>query len=414
MIVSASIPNSLIKENMLKSAITMTHSEAFVYHDGNKMNGIADNYADSIWLNVAWYMGKESAFTASVNTVYYDGEKDWEAVGLYQAVTDESREANTDYTRYWHGTAGVIRIFHLFTDVNGIRRIGFLTILGLAAIIMILLMKDGKDNVAVLFFISICMVKIWNVRLSMEYQPAFILGFLMCILYLLFEKKGDDSLLSLAIVSGSGIAFFDFLTTETIVVLLPLILVITVRGLENRIEPFEKSIIMLLSQVGAWGISYIMTVLAKWFLATIITEENKFAMAIYMTGERIGGNKPGTGELGPVLKWLSAPAANLSVLFGGNKRLDITAILIGSVFVLIFVGISFGCFRYGSKERRVANLLLSVLGSVVLVRYLVLNNHSYIHAFFTYRGMISLIMAMFSLIILNKESLLYARKKDVA
>jgi len=45
------------------------------------------------------------------------------------------------------------------------------------------------------------------------------------------------------------------------------------------------------------------------------------------------------------------------------------------------------------------------LGSVILVRYLVLNNHSYLHAFFTYRGMISLIMAMFSIVILNVEKL---------
>ena len=405
MIVSASIPNNYIKENMLKSAITMTQSEAFAYYNGNKMNGIADNYADSIWLNVAWYMGEEIPFLASVNTRYYDGEKEWEGIGLYQAVTDESREANTDYTRYWHGTAGIIRMFHLFTDVNGIRSIGLVATLGLAAIIMILLIKDEKDSVAVAFFLSLCIIKIWNIRLSMEYQPAFILGFLMCILYLLFEKKGDDCLLSLSVVSGTAMAFFDFLTTETIAILLPLVLVITVRGLENRVERFGKSVVMIISQVLAWGMAYGMTILAKWFLATILTGENKFVMAIHMVGERIGGNKPGTGELNPVLQLLSAPAANLAVLFGANKRLDRTAIAIGIVFVVFFVGLSFFCIKYGKKERRAANGLLCLLGSVILVRYLVLNNHSYLHAFFTYRGMISLIMAMFSIVILNVEKL---------
>ena len=237
------IPNNLIQENMKKSAITIGKSAAFAYCDGDKMNGIADNYADSIWLNVAWYMGKGNPIISSVDTWYYDGEQAGENVGLYQAVTQDTTKPNTDYTRYWHGTAGVIRILHLFTDVIGIRNFGFLTTLFLAAVLMILLIKNGKDLTAV-FFLSLCIIKIWNIRLSMEYQPAFIIGFLMCILYLLFEKKGDNFLLPLAIVGGEVIAFFDFLTTETVVILLPLILVITVRALEGRIGETKLNLLL--------------------------------------------------------------------------------------------------------------------------------------------------------------------------
>ena len=58
MILSASIPNSFLKKNMVKSALTITQADTFAYCEGNKLSGIADNYADSIWLNVAWYMGK--------------------------------------------------------------------------------------------------------------------------------------------------------------------------------------------------------------------------------------------------------------------------------------------------------------------------------------------------------------------
>ena len=58
LILSACIPNEKIQENMLKSALTYAQEDAFSYCDGNRLNGVADNYADSIWLNTAWYMGK--------------------------------------------------------------------------------------------------------------------------------------------------------------------------------------------------------------------------------------------------------------------------------------------------------------------------------------------------------------------
>ena len=376
-------------------------TEAFAYCDGNKMNGISDNYADSIWLNVAWYMGKENPFFSSIDTKYYDGEEKEEIIGLYLAVTEENQSANTDYTRYWHGTAGIIRIFHLFTDINGVRNIGFIMTLCLAAVIMIFLIRDGKDITAVFFFLSLCIIKIWNIRLSMEYQPAFIICFGMCILYLLFEKRGDRNLVPLSIVSGTLIAFFDFLTTETIVILLPLILVVTVREIDKRIESFGKSIHFIIVQGIVWLGAYGITILSKWCLASIITGINKFTTALHSAGERIYGNIPGTGGLSLAVQKFVAPAANLAVLFGSSKRLDVYAIIVGVLFLVVFIIIAFLCLKFGKEESRTATWLLIILGSAILVRYLVLNNHSYLHAFFTYRGMISMIMALFSIVIIN-------------
>ena len=404
MILSASIPNSFLKKNMVKSALMIARTDAFAYCEGNKLSGIADNYADSIWLNVAWYMGKENPCFSSIDTKYYDGEDKGERAGLYLAVTKESQEANTDYTRYWHGTAAVIRIFHLFTDLNGIRMIGFVVILGLAAAIMILLIRDGKDCAAVCFFLSLCMIKIWNVRLSMEYQPAFMIGFLMCILYLLFEKKGDECLILLSVMGGTLIAFFDFLTTETVVILLPLILVVAVRGMEHRIGSFDKSMASIIVQGMGWFGAYVMTIFVKWCLASVLTGTNKFMSAFNSAGERISGSNPGTGELSFLMQKLAAPAANLSVLFGGSDRLSGISFVLGILFFVLFSVISLGTLRFGKKENKTATKILIILGSIIMVRYLVLNNHSYIHAFFTYRGMMSMVIALLFIILLNKKS----------
>ena len=401
LIVAAMIPNHRIQENMRKSAIAIGKEDAFAYQDGDRMNGIADNYADSIWVNVAWFMGKENPVESSINTWYYDGENAGENIGLYKAVIEETTNPNTDYTRYWHGTAGVIRILHLFTDATGIKNLGFLTILTLAAILMILLIRDGKDLLAVAFFLSICAVKIWNVRLSMEYQPAFIIAFFMCILYFCMEKRGNGKLLFLAIVGGELIAFFDFLTTETMVILLPLILVITRRALDGRIGTGKDNLRLIITQGIAWLASYGMTIFVKWLLASAITGENKLLIALHMAKERVNGNVLMGEGINSVLQIWMAPAANLSVLFGGTKRIEVFPLTAGIILVFIFFMIFVISMCKVTKEKKTAFIMLFVLGIMIIMRYVALSNHSYLHAFFTYRGLISLILAMLSMILLN-------------
>ena len=401
LIATAMIPNRYIKENMKKSAAVIGEANAFAYCDGNKMNGIADNYADSIWLNVAWFMGKGNPFVSSIDTRYYDGENQGQNIGLYLAVTEEVTEADTDYSRYWHGTAGIIRIFHLFMDLNGIRYIGFMIVLCLAAIIMILLIKNGKDWIAVSFFLSICAIKIWNIRLSMEYQPAFMIGFLMCILYLLFEKKGNDILLLLAIIGGTLIAFFDFLTTETVTILLPLILVISVRTLDKRIKGWKENLIFVIMQGIVWLMSYGITIVMKWSLASVVTGENKFTLAFNMAKERVNGTIPVSGNTDLFSRIWIAPAANLTVFFGGTKRIEYLPLFIGIACLVFFLSISMVCIWKAKEEKKAAMGVLLLLGILILFRYMVLNNHSYLHAFFTYRGLISLNMAMFAVIVIH-------------
>ena len=414
LIAAAAIPNHALQKNMEKSAVFYTKSEAFAFCDKDKMNGIADNFADSIWVNVAWYMGKGNPIVSSIDTMYYDGEGRGQNEGLYEAVTDEMQKGNTDYTRYWHGTAGVIRILHLFTDVNGIKYLGLITALSLAAVIMILLIREGKDVLAITFAVSICAVKIWNISLSMEYQPAFILSFLFCILYLRFEKKGNKYLNFLSIVGGTATAFFDFLTTETMVILLPLILVITVRTLDGRLETWKSSFKFIFIQGMVWGISYGAAIFIKWLLATVLTGENKFALALFTAKERVNGTIYLHGSENMFLQRWNALAANLTALFDGTERIEDIPLKAGIILLVMFDMIFVMCMLKTRKEsqtakialktgqeRQTVTVMLFLLGFIVIFRYMVLSNHSYLHAFFTYRGLVSLIMAMLSVIVVN-------------
>lgn len=395
------LPNSLIQENMQESAKTYSQAEAFVYSSDRRLNKTTDNYADAIWLNIAWYMGKGNPFTAALDTCYYDGEELGENVGLYKAVTKEI-EPNTDYTRYWHGTAGIIRFLHLFTDVEGMKKIGFGMSLFLAALLMALLIWKGKSSLAVCVCLSLCMVQIWNIRFSMEYQPAFLISLGMCIGYLCVEKKGDTYLNVLSIIGGVLIAFFDFLTTETMVFLMPMILVTAVRSMEGRLADFTAEFWKVVRNGVLWMGAYVGTFVTKWILVSVILGENKVTAAMESVQERIGGDLYETQKLHGIFQRLKAPAANLAVLFGAKQRTDFLSLCLGVVWLL---GVSLWVLYFfsGKKKDKTATKILLFLGSMILLRYVVLCNHSYLHAFFTYRGLVSLLLAIFCILVINSD-----------
>ncbi|MBQ8403654.1 MAG: hypothetical protein IJX55_04420 [Clostridia bacterium] len=390
LLVSASaLPNESIRANMEKSALSYADKDAFSFENGKKINSISDNYADTILLNVAWNMGEGNPLTSSLDTKYYDGEEFGESYGLYLAVT-EGKAPNTDYTRYWHGSAVFVRLLHLVTDVNGVKIIGFSVSLLLLALTLFLLCSKKHYDIAVLICISLCVVQIWNVRLSMEYQPAFIIAFLLCILCLLLERKSDTYVTLLCVAGGTLVCFFDFLTAETLTLLLPLMLVIAVRAKEKRLSTFRESVIILAKCGTAWLASYAGAFIAKWTAATVATGENAFAKALSFAGERVGGEVSGTQEMPNT--FFSSVTANLGAMLGTQRRLDYPATFLTLAIIILLLVSVWYLFRTADGEKTAAKLLL-LLGSLVLVRFLVLNNHSFIHCFFTYRALAPTVFA---------------------
>lgn len=397
LVFSALIPNKLLRENFKSSALSYAQTEAFQFHNGAKWNGIADHYADTILLNVAWHMGEGNPLTAAVDTDYFDGGEYGESVGLYLSVT-EAAAPNTDYTRYWHGGAMAVRLCHLFTDVDGMKTLGLVIVLILSSATIGLLYHRGHGDLAVLLLLSLAAIQVWNIRLSLEYQAAFMVTLALCPLYLILERKDDDLLTLLSVVGGVSIAFFDFLTTETLTILLPLILVTAVRAKEGRLQPLGESLRLMAGCSLCWGFAYAGTFLVKWTAATLVTGEDAFELAITMAAERVNG-AAGLGETSPD-SIFSAVFANLTVLFGGTERVQMERVIPGLAVSLGVAG-SLWYLLHKKDGNRDAALLLWLLGSVVFVRYLVLNNHSYLHEFFTYRALAAPVLALLLAVRLN-------------
>ncbi|MBE7030478.1 MAG: hypothetical protein E7409_03500 [Ruminococcaceae bacterium] len=396
---ACAIPNGAIRANMTESALAYKQAEAFSFENGEKLRNIADNYADSILLNITYQAGNGNPFVSALDTKYYSGGEYGLNAGLYLAVTGDV-PADTDYTRYWHGGVLLLRPLHLMMNIATIKIAGMVAIVALALVVLIVLVKRKNRKTALAFLIALLCVQIWNVRLSLEYQSAFFLGFAMCLAFLYAEQKHPAALTYLSVVGGLLTVFFDFLTCETVAILLPLVLVVSCRAEENRTRTSGEEFRHLAACIVCFLLAYLAAFPLKWLLASMVTGENKFIPALFSAGERMGSVSDGQKTGNIIESMYLAVMANLSALFGSTQRVEPGRVIAG----LLICAVVFGTVLYlfdKKRDARSALLPLLTLGGVVLVRYMVLPNHSYLHGFFTYRALITPITAILVSVLLH-------------
>lgn len=393
LILTSLIPNGKIRTNMFGSAEQYNGADPFYQSAGR--NSVTDNYADVILLNVLWNIKSDDAFVSSLDTKYYDGDDGvtdrGENYGLFSAVFEDT-PPNTDYSRYWHGSVIFIRPLMLLGDVRVVKLAGIIFALLFLIIDCIMLIKRGQKFGAAALVISFLAVQMYNIRLSLEYMPTVLICLGMLPFFVSLEKRGDVPLSVLSVICGTMTAFFDFLTTETLTILIPLIIIMMTRKNEGRFEGFKRELVTSAKCGVSWGGAYLCTFLVKWTAASIVTGENKFIAAIFSAEVRVNGEAE---ELSPVMQMILAPLANISAMFGGYERVSPANIIAGLfITAAISAGIFF-IFRRGEKGsgKGFARLML-VLGFVPYLRYIVLNNHSYLHEFFTYRAQAASVLAL--------------------
>ena len=278
LVAAAAIPNERIYDNMYESAMFFKNHAPYV--NESQLRLAQDNYADVILLNVTWNMGSDP-FVSTLNSAYYDGndgENDYgENWGFY--CTLEGTPPNKDYSRYWHGMAALIRPFMLFTDIDGIKLIGLTAAFVLLAVNAALLIIKRQYFAAGALVAALMCVHVWNIYISREYQPAVLVTLALLPLYILFEKN-DGALSIFAVISGVMIAFFDFLTCETLTILIPLLIVFIMRKQDNRLPTFKGCLCLTIKCGAAWFLSYAGAYIVKWSAASLVTGENKFATAL--------------------------------------------------------------------------------------------------------------------------------------
>lgn len=411
-IAATAIPKYKIRENLLASAKYLLEEEALFHQlrEGDRRTEI-HNYADATTLNILYSIDGKDRVKEILISPFYSKK-----ATLEQPVTEllldrimYERQADTLYDRYWHGMILVLRPLFLIATLQQIRWIFLGVLLGSMLVLSVLLLRKKQKQACILLWLGALTVQLPVVAFCAEYVPVFFITFWISIAMVLLEKR-RERILSLCVVSGVCVAFFDFLTTETLAFVIPLALVYCIWDYNGRLKGIKEEFYYFITAGICWAGAYAGTYLVKWGLSGLVYGEERFSAALAQFAGRQGNEavsfaidslgqngipemaiKNAGGDILP--QFLSAVVINIRLMMGlsGEISLEKLALLL-SFLVFIFVVIAY-LFRKPGKTGTLPKVLC-LLGIVPMLRMMVLNNHSIEHCFFVYRGLYGTIFCM--------------------
>ncbi len=375
----ALIPKSAIISNLKSSSDYMTERAVFFPINKNDNASIADRYADSIWLNITYGYDNKAPLSSVMRAAYYHNDTENENTNLRNAVY-QNLTPNLNYTRYWHGTTAIIRPLLVILPVQKIYILNAVILILLIVLMLITIKHYLGKGVLFCLLPALTAVSIWYVPYSIEYVPCFFIMCISSIAVLTLGKKGITAASMLFFLTGGFTAYFDFLTTETITLLMPLILLLIYKYNLMEIQNMKDGFRLMFKCCVLWLAGYAVTWLTKWTLASIILKENAFASAFSGATNRISGS---VSDMNLYELCISALLRNLMCIFPFSliSKNGFLYVLLSLSFILIFY-----YFFKRSSAKCAINKLLLLPALLPYIRFIVLSNHSYLHYFFTYRA----------------------------
>ena len=413
-VLSSSIPKYIIRENLLKSANYLDSSEGLVYQlkQGDRRTEL-HNYADATTLNILYSIdGKDRVKDIFISPFYSDKMDLSKQVTelLIERITYE-RAADTMYDRYWHGMVLILRPLLTVFTIMQIRWIFLGALLGLMTLLTAMLIKRKQKFLAVLLWLSALAVQLPVIAFCMEYVPVFLLTFLFSVVVIKWENN-RDAILRLCIVNGTCVAFFDFLTTETVAFVIPMAIIYCIWNSKGKLKKIKEELVYIIKAGCLWMGSYVMTYLIKWCLASIAHGEERFSVALQQfvgrQGNQVLSYAVDSAENGTVSaeaalnagghilpQFFSAVILNIRLLLGLSGKISLEKLALILIFIVFIAVALVYLFRKPGKLGALP-FLLFLLGILPMLRMMVLHNHSIEHCFFVYRALYGTIFCFFA------------------
>ena len=377
---SSKIPKSSILKNIEESVTFFKENAGIDEKLKRREYTTIHYYADSVLLNIIYCIDSHNPIESTMWAKYYK-EVNADINNDFINVVEEDKEPNEQYLRYWHGSMLILRTLFTILNIEQIYLLNKIVMYGLAMVLFILIFRKSK-KIAIIFLISMTMVALPIVPYCLEYSWTFYIMIITSIIALLIESKGNKNLYKLFFISGILTCFLDFLTAEIITVLVPVLLVLMIRKEDNRVANFKEGFIFVVASCTLWGISYIAMWLTKWILASIILNINAFEYVKENAMLRINGLQ---GLDSKKEMYIGALYKNWHNLYPINIIKSQKNLV---KYIVVFFAILIVSIDWKNIKKKWFVGLLVLIAMAPYLRYLVLANHSYRHAFFTFREQI--------------------------
>lgn len=383
----ATIPRAAIYKSTKESADYFMEKDVFYHANSADSASYIDHYADSILLNILYNYDSSKPISSALKASYYFSDIQNENDNLLTSVTTNP-ETTYDYFRYWHGSAILVRPLLTFMNIKQIYILYAIILILLFITLIIMLCRNNHIACAVSFIISLITVSPWYIPMSLEYIWCFLIMLISSIcLIKRYNRKHCVSALYFLII-GNITAYFDFLTTETLTLLVPLSLLLVIMHKNNQLTNIKAGFKLFIYNSIGWGIGYISSWIAKWTITSIVLHKNIFKEALSSASSRVYES---AGSLKGIPLAINALLRNISCILPFNFIKEKGYMYAIGLFVVIVA--VYYLYRKIDKKNFMPKLFM-IIYCIPYIRYIILANHSFIHYFFTYRAQFASIFCL--------------------
>lgn len=345
---------------------------------------ILDNWTDSLILENAFFE-KEGAGTLEKALGVYRPEfkEGIPTNSLHRYLMGQEGYHTPSYARYWHGYLVIVKPLLTAMDYLGIRGFNRIVQMLVLLVSVLVLWRKLSGRYIVPFAAAILFMRPIAVAFSLQFSAVFYISVLSLIIMALFYErlKVGGRLLYFFMIVGIVTNYIDFLTYPIATLGFPLTLWLCFEKEQSCIEKIKR----IVCYSACWGFGYFGMWIGKWLLGSLVLHRNVLADALEQARFRTSAE---TGQ--EMITRGAVIVRNLQTGFGGWEWLAVMGLI-----AIVLIGI----FR--TKGNLKAFILQSVpyvlVAGMPIAWYIVLSNHSFIHHWFTYRGLAVSVFALLAM-----------------
>ena len=294
------------------------------------------------------------------------------------------------YERYWHGNLVLVKLFFYFWNYMDFRIINTVIQMGMMLLICILLFKKKLYNYIIPYLLFVLCLGPATLILSIQYSSCYYILTVGLIAVLLSCEK---NVLFVFLYIGISLAYFDFLTYPITTLGIPL----TIFLIMNQEHSFQKKVMDSIKMSYCWGIGYGGMWVSKWIIASIILQKNIFVQAWDAVKMRTS-----LQDEESTITWKGTFLRNF------NNFKDTPFCYLVAIFVVVMVVTIIVRFLKNRDKVSIYQMVITAIPFVVVsllpfLWYAITINHSFIHAFFTYKALAVTVFSLTCMLVKMNE-----------
>lgn len=380
---SFKLPISPIQENVAV-AVNVFRFEGISPPLSEDKGSKLDNWTDSLMLINASFDQKDVSVLEKAIKIYRPLFKDDIPTDtILEMYAGAQFNESISYTRYWHGYLVVLKPFLYFANYVTFRKFNEILIFIFIIFAAMLLCVKKHYKFIIPFLLTMLFIRPTVIAKSIQYSVIFYVTILSLIVQILFKERLEktNNYILFYFVIGIVTSYLDLLTYPLLALGLSLTFIVNT----NKKDDIKSLIKRLIFNSIAWVSGYALMWIGKWTIAYIFSIENVFQDAystVLIRTSRLANEVP----------------INFSMVLKSNLENALNPFFSSFFFGVIIVVISCIAYLY-VKKSDIKDILMSALPYIYIFMlpfcwYFLLLNHSFFHAWFTFRtlgvGLISI------------------------